>query len=226
MLLNTGLQIHKHGTIIISAELGKTMAGIASVIKRPNDEFGVYLKGTFNPVTCTVTVEDEYYFPRQQCTPGSIQFLEEPPSPSWNVVMHRHPNGCTKFSSVDVNSINEEFLASILYIPTWSFPDAVINVPLATGSKLQINAKVYVNGSLCELCEDEINIIRANMVEPVIVKDINKVRKHSGIDYSKHTVTDDMFEALDLLHNSTSEEYDDLLIPHNTHFSNRFNTSV
>ena len=152
MLINTGLKIHRGATVVVPAEIGKTMLGIAGILPNHQLEYGLYLQGTWDPTTATVRVlPDKFYFPEQEVTSVSIRFLEEPPGPEWNVVIHRHPHSCRAFSSTDKNSINEEFLASILYIPTWDFPDAVVNIPLGAGSKFQTAAKVVVDGGLIEV---------------------------------------------------------------------------
>ena len=152
MLIGTGLQIHTKATVIIPAEIGRIMLGLVTAIPDPGLEYGLYLQGEWDPVNCVVRVKpDQYYFPEQETSAVSIRFLEEPPGPEWNVVVHRHPQSCRRFSSTDVNSINEEFLASVLYIPFWEFPDAVVNIPLAAGSKFQTPAKVEVEGELVDI---------------------------------------------------------------------------
>ena len=66
-------------------------------------------------------------------------------------MIHRHPQSCRTFSSTDRNSINEEFLASILYIPVWEFPEAVVNIPIAPGAKFQTKAKILIDGDIVEI---------------------------------------------------------------------------
>lgn len=152
MLIGTGLQIHTKATVIIPAEIGRIMLGLVTAIPDPGLEYGLYLQGEWDPVNCVVRVKsDQYYFPEQETSAVSIRFLEEPPGPEWNVVVHRHPQSCRRFSSTDVNSINEEFLASVLYIPFWEFSDAVVNIPLAPGAKFQSAAKVVVEGDLVDI---------------------------------------------------------------------------
>ena len=154
MLINTGMAIHTQATIVLPADIARVMVGIVGLLPDPNLEFGLYLKGRWDSTSATVEVAPgEYVFPGQEVTPASIRFTEEPPGPEWNVVIHRHPHGVRTFSGTDRASINEEFLASILFIPAWDFPDAVVNVPLAPGSKLQVKARVEVNGGLVDVPE-------------------------------------------------------------------------
>lgn len=153
-LLNTGLRIHEHATIVLPADIARMMVGVVDLLPNPDLEYGFYLKGRWVPESATVEVAPgEYIFPRQETTPASIRFTEEPPGPEWNVVIHRHPQGCRSFSSTDRASINEEFLASILFIPQWEFPDAVVNIPIAPGSKFQTRARVRVTGGLVDVTE-------------------------------------------------------------------------
>ncbi len=152
MLIGTGLKIHTAVKVIIPAEIGRVMLGIAGTLPNPQLEYGLYLQGEWDPQEATVTVKpDQFYFPQQETTAVSIRFLEEPPGPEWNVVIHRHPQSCRRFSSTDKNSINEEFLASILYIPVWEFPEAVVNIPIAPGAKFQTEAKILIDGDIVEI---------------------------------------------------------------------------
>ena len=152
MLIGTGLKIHTAVKVIIPAEIGRVMLGIAGTLPSPQLEYGLYLQGVWDPQEATVTVKpDQFYFPQQETTAVSIRFLEEPPGPEWNVVIHRHPQSCRTFSSTDRNSINEEFLASILYIPVWEFPEAVVNIPIAPGAKFQTKAKILIDGDIVEI---------------------------------------------------------------------------
>lgn len=164
MLLDTGLQIFRQGRIELPAEIGRTMLSLLQFLPNPGLEYGVFLQGEWDPENATVKVRpDKVYFPRQEVTAASIAFLEEPPGLEWNVIMHRHPAGVRKFSATDVNSINEEFLASILFIPTWEFPDAIINVPLAPGTKLQIPASVDVQGLMFEVPDEMRRAVRERL---------------------------------------------------------------
>ena len=181
----TGLAIHEHATIDLPADIGRTMLGIMSYIPSAGLEYGIYLKGTWDAATATVRVmPGEVFFPKQIVTGASIVFLEEPPAPEWNVVAHRHPHGCTAFSSTDKNSINEEFLASLLFIPPWNFPDAVVNIPLAPGSKMQVKARVVPSGDLIELSPELAERVRTQLSTPPRSQQVQKVSSQSIIQGS------------------------------------------
>ena len=145
-LFSTGMAIHRAPRVVLPLNVVLLMQNILPSLPNSSLEYGIYLKGTWNAETASVLVSDEYYIPEQEVTAATIRFIEEPPGSEWNVVIHRHPPGCRKFSGVDKSSINEEFLASILFLPPWEFPDAVVNVPLSEGSKLQVEATVVLQG--------------------------------------------------------------------------------
>lgn len=166
MLINTGLAIHHHAQVHLPVNVARQMAAITALLPDPSLEYGVYLKGTWDASHATVTVGEEIYFPEQVVTATSIQFTEDPPSPEWNVVMHRHPASCRAFSTTDRNSINEEFLASLLFIPPWEFPAAVVNVPIADGTKLQVPAAVKMLGAVFEASPELIAAVGAKLQVP------------------------------------------------------------
>ena len=166
-LLESGLKIVKGSRVIVPSEIGRLMLTIHGLLPSAGLEFGLYLKGVWVPEQAAVVVSAEtYYFPKQRTTPGSIQFLEDPPSPDFNVVIHRHPQGVRDFSGVDQASINQEFLASILFIPMWDFPSAVVNIPLARGVKLQVRAAVEIGGSPFEASAELRAVVLERLSEP------------------------------------------------------------
>jgi hypothetical protein len=143
LLLDTGLRFHTRARVHVQAAITWIMLAVRDQLPDPGLEYGLYLKGAWDPEECEVRVSPtDWIFPRQVTTATSIKFLEQPPDETWNVVIHRHPAGCRSFSGVDRESINKEFLASILYLPEWDYPQAVVNVPLAPGSKIQLEATV------------------------------------------------------------------------------------
>lgn len=144
-----------HGaTILLPASINRLMLAMMNHIPNSGLEYGVYLKGTFDPVTLVMVIDaDEYYIPRQSVTGATISFTEDVPDPDWNVVIHRHPAGCTNFSNVDVNELNGQFDASLLFIPPFSFPQAVVNWRVNPQLTLQLFARVEVTGDLFELPE-------------------------------------------------------------------------
>jgi hypothetical protein len=168
MLIGTGLAIHRSPVIIVPSEIEDIMMDISKVIPNAGLEYGVYLKGKWDEKTATVTLSKEWYFPAQIVTAVTIEFTEEPPSPEWNVVIHRHPNSCRTFSSTDQSSINEEFLASLLYIPPKEFPEAIINIPLAPGSKLQVKAKIEISRPIPDINSELATLVNSKLRQRVV----------------------------------------------------------
>jgi hypothetical protein len=142
-LVSTGLLIARGARIRIPPKVTAILQEILEYLPDPGLEYGFFLKGKWLPEKATVEVATaEFFLPRQRVGPAHIQFLEDAPSTDFNVVVHRHPHGCRRFSATDENSINEEFLASLLFMPPYEFPDAIVNVPIAPGTKLQVRATV------------------------------------------------------------------------------------
>jgi len=91
-----------------SVERIMSMQGLGSM------EFGVFLKGKFENGKLIVSGEHTF-IPKQKVSGATIDFEEDPPEPTWNGVIHRHPNGCKGFSGTDSMHINRNFEFSLLY---------------------------------------------------------------------------------------------------------------
>jgi hypothetical protein len=168
MSISTGLLIRESATIELPVSINRVMLGLLPLLPGQHMEYGLYLQGTWLPESLTVRVDPAaVYLPRQTVSVGSIHFTEDPPGPEWNVVIHRHPQGMRVFSGVDRDSINEEFLASILFIPPFDFPAAVVNVPIALGVKLQTKAVILPQGTLFEIADDLRVLARENIKREV-----------------------------------------------------------
>jgi proteasome lid subunit RPN8/RPN11 len=136
------LQVHSRATILVPSSIVTLLNSILGGLANKGSEYGIYLKGTLNKQTMTMTLSEEYMIPKQEVTSVTIDFKEDPPSTDWNVVLHRHPDGVTRFSGTDVSSINKEFDASLLFIPPFDFPQAIMNVDIGDGVLLQLPANV------------------------------------------------------------------------------------
>jgi len=109
------------------------------------NEVGLYLKSELdftsnNKVVATISSEKEFfYLPKQKVSPVGIDFNES--KPKWcNTVLHRHPDGCIRFSGTDIEYLNQEFEVSVLYIPEAKLPDAIINVKVTDTLWVQVKA--------------------------------------------------------------------------------------
>jgi hypothetical protein len=165
MLINTGLKTHKTTRLVIPSTVGMALVAIFENMPNKKMEFGVYLKGHWDAETATVTVEENIYLPKQSVTPVHIQFLEEPPDYDWNVVVHRHPPGFERFSQIDKNELNDEFLASAIFLLPWSWPDAIINIPLQSGVKYQARASV--------VCKREYTLPKNLDLENIMIRNLS-----------------------------------------------------
>lgn len=140
--LDNLLTVHKQATILIPNSIVTVLNGILSGLRDKGSEYGIYLKGTLDKQTMTMRISEEYMIPEQEVTNVTIDFKQSPPSNDWNVVLHRHPDGVTRFSGTDESSINKEFDASLLFIPPFSFPQAILNLEIDVGLLVQIPARV------------------------------------------------------------------------------------
>lgn len=112
---------------------------IHSVIK--SSEFSIYVDYYFND-NGEVVIKEDIVIPEQEVTTGSVEYNEDPAG--FKGVIHRHPAGARSFSGVDDQYINSNFDVSILFIPPSDFPQAIVNLTLANGDKIQVQAKVEV----------------------------------------------------------------------------------
>lgn len=164
MLIDTGLRLQRHIDINVPIDIARFMLAALEHLPNPGLEFGAYLQGELNlPELRLDVVPDKIYVPRQVTSRSHIQFDEDPPGPEWNVVIHRHPDGVRAFSRTDEASINEEFLASILFIPPSDFPAAVVNVPVGDGVRLQVGGNVRLAGGAID--SRAIEQIRASVTQ-------------------------------------------------------------
>jgi len=140
-----GKKILKNMKIKFPIEIVFILNQILKYIPRSSDEFAVAFKGTIkkNNGVPFVVIEDitDFYVPKQEVTTASVNFKEQIPE-KYNVILHRHPAGCRSFSGTDEASLNDEFLASILFIPPFEFPQALINYPITKdgAASIRINA--------------------------------------------------------------------------------------
>jgi len=107
-----------------------------------DSEFCVCLAGKFDNSTGEIDIDlsKGFFVPKQEVTSVHIKILEQIPL-KYNVVIHRHPKGCTSFSGTDEKYLNDEFLASLLFIPPFSFPQAITNISIGA-TKLRMNGEI------------------------------------------------------------------------------------
>jgi len=183
----TGMVVQDYVTIRLPFVFVEVLHSIWKNLSNEKQEFGLYLRGSFNPETLEVTVEEDYYMPDQVTSPASIKFSEAPPDQTYNIVLHRHPAGCKHFSSVDSESINKEFMASILFIPPFDFPQAVVNIPIARGVKLQVPGAISLfsadaDGALARI---EKHVVKTILERPTLSLALRKQLSNSAEEFAE-----------------------------------------
>ena len=76
-------------------------------------EFSIFGKAIWNPDDNGYNMSSEIFIPKQKVSAGSIDITED--SMDYNVVIHKHPDGCKSFSSIDDTYINSNFEFSLLW---------------------------------------------------------------------------------------------------------------
>lgn len=165
MLLSAGFNFVEEWTIVIPHSVDNLLKLLHVNMTDKSSEFGIYLKATLNPDTGKAIIKpvnietgENFYVPKQQVSAASIVFNEPPPDSSFNCIIHRHPKGCTSFSSTDMNSINQEFAVSLIYIPNEpenkTYPDNLINLKINEDTFLRFRKqKVEVKQPLLVVSE-------------------------------------------------------------------------
>ena len=76
-----------------------------------------------------IVLDEEFFIPKQSVQYSHVEPLEEPPK-GFNVVVHKHPPGIEKFSSVDWENLNANTKISLLWC-SGRITDAAIQVDAA-----------------------------------------------------------------------------------------------
>jgi hypothetical protein len=140
------VKVFTGATVLLPRDVVTILLDIQRSLVDPGVEFGIYLKGELDKDTMTFTVKSgEYFLPKQNVTTVTIDFVEGRSFvPDFNTVIHRHPEGCNNFSSVDEHSINKNWDVSILFIPPNRFPAAIINIDITDTTRIQLPARVKI----------------------------------------------------------------------------------
>jgi len=110
----------------------------------PGMEFSILLKGQWTP-SGFIIATDEHAIPKQDVTQSAVDYDHEDVSrlvaEGYNCVLHSHPMNLRTFSSSDEQTINSNFVASVLYCQG-ELCDARVCIPVVTGLKLRLKAEV------------------------------------------------------------------------------------
>ena len=153
MTFDVGLRHHRQAPkVIIPMKLVEVMNFIYHTQTNKGNEYGMFLNCDFDEkdFTYRVNMDREIYVPKQKVTPGHIDFLEIPEREKFNTVIHRHPSGVRAFSGTDDEYINKDFEVSILFLPPFDFPTAIINLPIkgSTTAFIQMKAEILFEFSV------------------------------------------------------------------------------
>lgn len=103
-----------------------------------------------------ILLTDDFYIPKQKVNSSNIDYL--PDIYNHSVCIHRHPDGCNGFSSIDKEYINQNFVLSLLYTRRDGFVNGIYNMRLDDKTMIQLPVEIKVDYNL-----EEINI--ENIVE-------------------------------------------------------------
>jgi hypothetical protein len=117
------------------------MRSIEAKLKSSNvSEFGAFLSGELEDDK--LIISSDFLVLKQRVTTATIDFDEDPPD-SYNGVIHRHPNGCTKFSHQDDTSINENYYFSLLYVNN-VINGGIINLDIGNDVRIQLPLSIKI----------------------------------------------------------------------------------
>ena len=153
-------------TCFVPKKLFKAIQDIEECVNRKfsrKNEFSIYIRGEMGEDGILSVCED-YYIPKQKVGMASVDYLEEP-SPYYNGCLHKHPDGCMSFSSVDKKYINSNFEFSLLYVKQ-KIHMGIINIKYIGNRRVQVPLNIELEGTQ----HDDVNIDNITLDVPPIVK--------------------------------------------------------
>lgn len=189
-------------TIYIPLKFVAMMNLIHQNLEDKNDEFTVFFRTEVDNEDSMVyyIVEDyvdykkSYIIPEQIVTSAHFTNKEDINFNKFNSCIHRHPQGVTKFSGTDEQWLNDNVEVSVLFIPASKtnknvFPHAIVNLPLANGKKIQVEAECIIEDDIFYEEEREViyNKLKKYINEEYITEDIEITVPE---DYSDKVIVD------------------------------------
>ena len=121
-------------------------------------EFSILSNSSFDKEQNVFVLSEEFYIPKQKVSRTSIHYSEDM-SHEYNTVIHKHPKGCTNFSSQDDQSINVNFSFSLLWLD-FEFIKGICNLDTPYGNlRVRLPLEVIELYSCMELEESLMNKI-------------------------------------------------------------------
>lgn len=110
---NKSVTSKKNLTFHIPFEIMKVLNALNDEYK--SVEFSILGKAEKHPTKEShIVMENEFYVPTQKVSAAHIDYEED--VPDYNVVIHKHPDGCLSFSGTDDEYINANFDFSLLWV--------------------------------------------------------------------------------------------------------------
>lgn len=169
-IIDISRQVFKAVTVRIPEHLTQFMREVAH---KTNDEYSILIKGYYEPETCEFVLDvahdlSNIYIPSQVCSPAHLSITESGFDRSFNVVIHRHPEGVLNFSSTDDNSINREFELSLLYVPSHGFVKGVYNFNFENVNQPMFQVPCQIVNEYQAFFGAKVNEILSKMSKPAL----------------------------------------------------------
>ena len=135
-MFDSELAIVDHMIVIAPVEL--LLACEKLEMQCPDTEFSILTKIEKEDGN-EIYLSPEYYIPKQEVSAVEILYGSDEKAEGYDVVVHKHPDGCLQFSQVDKEYINQNHKLSILYTKTEGFVNkknvqsGMYNMKLASG---------------------------------------------------------------------------------------------
>lgn len=161
---SSGIKILHNVVIIVPLKLLLVCNQLAENEKIGDDEFSI-VTNILEKDDTEITLDENYYIPRQQVSHSSIDYLpDDCEGKNYNVVIHRHPDGCNSFSSTDKEFINQNYEISLLYTKRDGFINGIYNLKYDNGYLIQLPVQIYVDYNI-----QEIDISNIQKPAPLVV---------------------------------------------------------
>jgi len=160
----SGIKLLSKLDIIVPLKLLLVCNQLAENEKIGDDEFSI-VTNILEKDDMEITLDENYYIPRQEVSHSSIDYLpDDCEGKSYNVVIHRHPDGCNSFSSTDREFINQNYELSLLYTKRDGFINGIYNLKHDNGYLIQLPVQIFVDYGI-----QEINIENIQKPAPLVV---------------------------------------------------------
>ena len=153
-------------TLNVPFKLVQMLKDISDLDNFKSNEYAVCYRVKKEGLVYTIE-DDSFYIPTQSVTPGHVRIEtsqmskeEQGVLDTCNGVVHKHPRGVRSFSTTDDLDLNKLFEVSLLFLPPYDLPTAIINISI-NGETLQLVPEINVISSTTT---DDMSIIFKNGV--------------------------------------------------------------